>query len=166
MRTPLVLLAAAACTPDTPPEGVGGEEGPVYVMMTQVYSVDDGTVYLALTDSLDVDEISLDEARELGGVANFAGVGGRLLVSDGEQPVITAHDITADLQWEEREAVSFANYPLYDNANFYYHFLVDEHTAYLPFETTRRILWDPTDMVIVGTREDSALALEKGGLTL
>lgn len=156
-----------ACSPsESDPDGDGGERGPVFALMTQVYSVDDRTVYIALTDTVDIDEVPLDEAREFGGVANFAPVGDRLLVSDGEQPVITAFDITADLQWEEQESVSFANYPLYDNANFYYHFIVDAHTAYLPFETSKRIVWDPTAMEIVGTLEDSALELHKNGLDL
>lgn len=161
-----MLLALVACSDDDGgPAGVPGD-GPVYALMTQVYDVDDRTVYLALSDTVDVDHVDLSDAREFDGVANFAPVGGRILVSDGEQPVITEFEITDDLDWIEGVAVSFADYPLYDNANFYYQFLLDEHTAYLPFEQTKRLLWDPTDMVIDGTVEDSSLALQDGDLWL
>lgn len=166
LSCPCALLLLAGCAGSADDTGPVGEEGPVFALMSQVYSVDDRTVYVALTDTVDVDAIELDDAREFPGVANFAPVGGRLLVSDGEQPIITAFSITPDLGWEEGPTVSFASYPLDDNANIYYHFVRDEHTAYLPFETSKRIVWDPTEMVISGTVEDSSLTMESDGMQL
>jgi len=160
-------LAVAACDPADDADDAGaGEDLPVYALMTQVYDADDRTVYIALTDTLDVDAIALDEAREFGGVANFAPIGGKLLVSDGESPTITEYTITDDLAWHEGRSVSFANYPLDDNANFYYQFIVDEETAYLPFEVTKRLVWNPAEMVIDGPVEDSNLTVTSGDLRL
>ncbi|MGC4088114.1 MAG: hypothetical protein QM756_09485 [Polyangiaceae bacterium] len=95
---------------------------------------------------------------------NFAPVGGKLLVSSGLKPEITAFDIGFDLSWHEGKTISFANYPFEDNANFYYQYLLDDHTAYMPFDITKRLIWDPTDMKLLGTHEDSNVPLENGGL--
>lgn len=139
---------------------------PVYAMMTQVYDADDRTVYLVLSNTLDLDVVSIANGREFPGVANFAAIGGKLLVSSGEGPVITEFEVSDDLHWTEGRQLSFANYPLSDNANFYYQFVLDEHTVYLPFEASSRILWDPSQMKILGTREDSSLVFEQDGLML
>ena len=149
-----------------PGEGTPAEPGPVYAMMTQVYDTDDRTVYISLSDTIDMTELSLDGAREFGGVANFAAVGGRLLVSDGYQPLITEFEITADLQWVQGRSVSFASYPLQDNANFYYQFILDDQTAYLPFESSKRLIWDPAAMEIRGVMEESSLQPTRDGLML
>lgn len=153
---------------DRPARG-GAEQvdGPVFAMMTQVYTEDDRDVYFRLTDTLDLKgDIDLDGTREYAGVANVAAVGGRLLVSDGDKPSITSFDIDADLEWHERDKISFAGYPLEDNANLYAHFMLDEHTAYLPFEETQRIIWDPTDFEIREVMEDSRLELKRDGMLL
>jgi hypothetical protein len=139
---------------------------PLYAMMTQVYRLDDRSVFVSLSNTLDITGVSLPTTREWNGVANLAAVGGRLLISDGEKPQITEFTITPDLRWQEGRTVSFASYPLTDNANFYYQFLLDDHTAYLPYDATKRIIWDPTAMEIRGTMEDTSLALEVGGLQL
>jgi hypothetical protein len=154
-----------------PPDATAGDAAdaagpPVYALMTQVYRDDDRDVYVYLSSTLDIPGVALAEAREFGGVANLAPIGGRLLISSGEQPVITAFEITPDLKWVEKTTVSFAGYPLEDNANFYYQFVLDDHTAYLPVEATKRIIWDPTTMEIEGLLDDTSLALERDGLRL
>src|SRR5262245_2035610 len=63
---------------------------PVYALMTQVYNLDDRSVYVLSTDTLDPVDVSLDGAREYPGVANIAAINGKLMVSSGEAPVITA----------------------------------------------------------------------------
>jgi hypothetical protein len=167
----LATLAVASCGDGNearPSEPAGGQTAgaPVYALMTQVYRDDDRDVYVYLSDTLDLKEVPLEQAREFGGVANLAPIGGRLLISSGEQPTITAFDITPDLKWMERETVSFAGYPLEDNANFYYQFILNDRTAYLPVEATKRIIWDPTALEIKGLLDDTSLALERDGLRL
>ena len=45
---------------------------------------------------------------------------------------------------------------------------INDHTAYLPFEVTKRIIWDPTDLKILRVDEESAREdrLKKGNLEL
>jgi len=90
----------------------GGTDGPLYAMMIQVYDPDDRTVYVSLSDTLDIDSVPLSEAREFPGVANLAAIGGRLLISSGSKPEITEFDITPSHDWIEGRTVSFASYPL------------------------------------------------------
>lgn len=172
---PVALATVDAGTVDAGPVDAANVDGgsadaaaapPLYAMMTQVYRTDDRSVFVSLSNTLDIKQVSLPEAREFNGVANLAAIGGRLLISDGEQPRITAYDITPDLKWQERQSVSFVNFPLSDNANFYYQFILNDHTAYLPYDATKRIIWDPSDLSIRGVMDDSSLALEKDGLML
>jgi len=143
------------------------EPGPVYAIGTAIFGDDGGrTVYVTLRDSIDVSEVTFDDAREFNGVASFEAIGGRLFVADGEAPRIIRFDITPELRWEEGPALGFDAYPLTDNANFFYQFAADEHHRYLPFDGSKRIIWDPTDFVIKGVMEDSALELERDGLFL
>lgn len=167
---------ASADNPDSGAADSGASEAdagsgtPVYAMMTQVYSTDDRTVYLSLSNTLDLEQVDLKQAREFPGVANFAAVGGRILVSSGQESTVTAFEIDEELRWKQQKVVDFSNYPLPDGdyANFYHQYIVDDHTAYLPFEVTKRIIWDPTDMKILRVDEESALEdkLKTGNLEL
>lgn len=163
----LGALALAACSDGggakTP---VGGGTDPLYALMVHVYDQDDRTVYVVLSDSLDVTSISLQGAREFPGVANLAAIGGKLLISDGNEPKITEFEISDAHEWTAGRSVSFAQFPLQDNANFYYQFVVNEHKALLPFDGTKRIVWDPGEMKITGTLEDTTLVGKEAGLTL
>lgn len=153
------------CSDDSTGDAVDGD-GPVYATMTNVYSDEDRTVYVALTDTLDLDAIDFDEAYELPGVGNLEAVGGKLLLSSGETPLITKFDVAPPATWLEQGTISFANFPLEDDANFFYQYLVDEHAMYLPFEGYKGIVWDPTELAILDVMEDSALEPELDGLTL
>jgi hypothetical protein len=169
-RLPLaaaLLLAACGDEATIITAGEGSLEGPVYAMMSHVFSdTGDRTVYVSVTNTLDVAALSLDAAREFGGVANYHAEGGRLLISSGEAPTITAYDIDDGMVWHERETLSFAAYPVSDNANFFSQQRVDAHHMYLPFDGYKRIVWDPTDFEIRGVMEDTNLELDRGGLIL
>ena len=82
------------------------------------------------------------------------------------EPTVTEYDITAQHAWVEGRSVSFAGYPLSDNANFYAQFIVDETRVILPYEATKRIVWNPEQMTIEGTLEDSALPEPEPGMLL
>lgn len=143
------------------------EELPVYLLTTAIFGADgDRTVYLSLSNSLEEPTFSMDEALEQPGVANSQAISGFLYVSSGEEPIITRYSITDDLRWVEEDQVSFANYPLSDNANLFSQYQVDDETMYLPFDGYKRIIWNPSTMEIVGTMDDSELAPELDGLTL
>lgn len=165
---------APSVPPKNPPLELPAEPGsepaaPLYAMMVQVIEPDgeDRSVYAVLSDTLDISEVSLGGAREFRGVANFVALDGRLLVSAGEEPRIDSFQITPELAWEQGPSVSFSNYPLAaDGANLFSQWFVDDQTAYLPFEVSKRILWNPSDMTITGVRESSNLELTRGALTL
>jgi hypothetical protein len=142
----------------------GGDEGPVYVMMTQVYTADDRVIYFSTSDSLDIDSVDFGNATEAFGVANFTTLDGRLYISSGEEPKITQYNVKADHSLEETGAISFGAYPLGDNANFYYHLIVDENLAYLPYEETKRIAWSPKDMTILDDMNTSTVPATNGAL--
>jgi len=165
----LLVLGASACQNEVaPPDGQGGGGGaatydePLYAMMVQVYSVDgeDRTVYAYLTNSLELGEIDLGSAREFPGVANFVPLAGRLLVSSGIAPSVTEFDVSDDFEWSEGRTVNFGAYA--EGANLFGHHFLDEHTAYMPFDLTKRVLWDPARMRIDDTREDSSIELMQG----
>jgi hypothetical protein len=137
---------------------------PLYAMLDQVYTTDDRIVYVHLTKDLDVSALDLAQAREFASVANFVGIDGRILVSSGTEPVITEFGISNDLAWNEGRTISFAGYPLDDNANFYSQYILDSSTAYLPFDATNRVIWNPSQMVIEGTLTDTSVPAEKDGM--
>lgn len=138
----------------------------LYAMMIQVYDNEARDVYVSLSDTLDIRSTALDEAREFPSVANFAAINGKLLVSSGLKPEITEYEISSKHEWKQDRTVSFAEYPLPDNANFYAQFVVDPEHALLPFEGTKRILWNPSTMEIERTLEDSSLPSAEAGMTL
>ncbi len=166
----LAALGSAACSSD----GDSGDDGtdeapatgtdPLYAMMIQVYTPDDRIVYVHLSKNLDVSNIDLSKAREFASVANFAGVDGRILVSSGTEPEIQEFGISNDLKWSDGRTVSFADYPLDDNANFYYQYILDPQTAYLPYNATSRVIWNPKEMIIEGTLEDTNVPRKADGL--
>lgn len=144
---------------------IDGDEGPVYVMMTQVYTADDRIIYFSTSDTLDIDGVSFGDATESPGVANFTTLDGKLYISSGEEPKITQYDVLPDRSLKETGVISFGAYPLGDNANFYYHYIVNEELAYLPYETTKRIAWSPKDMTILSDKNTSTIP-EMDGLLL
>jgi hypothetical protein len=81
-------------------------------------------------------------------------------------PAITEFEITPELQWVEGRTLGFQSYPLTDNANWYYQFVLNDNTAYLPFEGYKRVVWDPTEMTITSTMEDGTLPPVVGALLL
>jgi hypothetical protein len=149
-----------------PADGAATYDAPLYMLMSNVYLDEDRTVYLVPMPSLDVDEVSLRDGREFSGVANFEAIGGRLLVSSGESPIITEYAISDDFGWQEGETVSFGEFPLEDNANFFYQYIVDEHHMYMPFEGYKRVVWDPTDLEIDMVMDDTTLEPEIDGLPI
>lgn len=167
--------ATTACSEDqasiverpSTPADTGNRLGPVYALQYLVYTDDEPSSYVVLTDTLDLRELSLERAREYPGYAFVSTVNGQLLVSDGESPIITRYDIEHDLEWTERDRLSFANQGLSGGgAGFERHWFLDEHTAYLTLEVTQRVVWDPSELTIRGVLDDSALELTRDGLRL
>jgi hypothetical protein len=142
----------------------------LYALQTLVYQLDDDAPlsYVALTDTLDAgDVIELDDARELPGYAFISAIGGKLLVSSGEEPEIYQYEFGADRNWNELARLSFVGLglPSY-GAGLERHWFLNEHVAYLTHEVTSRVVWDPTDMLILDVKDDTNLEREADGLVL
>jgi hypothetical protein len=166
IRLGILAMLLVACGGGDSNSGDDTPEGPVYVMMTQVYTVDDRTVYFSTSDTLDVASVSFADAHESPSVANFSAIGGKLFISSGEEPKITRYDVRGDRTLLETGQISFAAYPFEDNANFFYHYIVDENLAYLPYSVTKRIAWSPKDLAILSDETQSSLALMDGAMML
>lgn len=163
----LLLALVPACEEGGPDDAaVEPGTGPLYAMMTHVYGPEDRTVYVSLSDTVDIDSIDLETAQEFPSVANMAAIDGRILISDGQAPKILEYEISDDFDWIPGRELSFSGYPLPDNANFYYQFIVDDEHALMPFNGTSRILWNPKKMEIEDDLTDSSLKGVEKGLTL
>jgi len=157
--------SSGAANDTTGPDG-NPIPGPAYALRIDLFNPEGRTAYVYLSNTIDVTP-TLDNAFEIPGVGNFAAVGGRVLISSGDAPVITEYEVAADLTWQQTDrSVSFAAYPLDDNANFFYQFIQNDHTAILPFDGAKRIVWDPTSMGILRTEEVSSVPLTRDGLDL
>jgi hypothetical protein len=144
-----------------------GSVDPVYALSYVVWSEEGPTSYVALSHSLEMSEEAFRNAREFPGYSTLAAVGGRLLVAGAEEPTITRFAITDELGWQESETLSFANYGLAeDAAGFYRQYFLNENTAYAEFDVTKRVVWNPSTLVLEVPMEDSTLALERNGLLL
>lgn len=171
----LALLTAAACSDEPSVRSLpGSAEGdpsslpPLYALATSLYGTDDSVLsYVTLTDTLELSELPRAKAREFPGYSFISESGGKLLVSDGEAPTITSYEIAEDLSWQESASVNFGNLGVDGGgAGFERHWFLDEDTAYITLDVTKRILWSPSQMEIMGVMEDTALQPEREGLQL
>jgi hypothetical protein len=156
-------------TPDGEPSNDDDPElPPLYALSTNVYQPDESVMsYITLTDTLDLTELPEESAREFASYAFVSGFEGKLLVSDGESPEIVRYEITPQLDWVEEDRVSFAGEGITGGAaGFERHWFVDDTTAYVTLDVTKRVIWSPRDMVVSGVAEDSTLPLERDGLVL
>jgi hypothetical protein len=154
---------------DTVDNGSGEPQQAVYALHTGLSQPDGSNLgYVALMPTLDVSgQLSLAGAREFPGYAFITSVNGKLLVSDGEAPIVTQFDVSDQLDWIQNATLSFAgvgSFPF--GASFERHWFLNEHVAYLTSDVTRRIVWDPTDFVIRGVMDDTTLEAQREGLVL
>jgi hypothetical protein len=170
------LAAALACANDdqtridgvdeAPASGGAGAE-PLYALQVVVFDPDfNASSYVVLSNTLDLDAISLDQAREFPGFVSIMAAGGKLLVTASDEPRVTRFEISSGFDWTEEGSLGFGNQGAM-TADVTQQFFASEHVAYLGVDATSRVIWDPTDFVIVGMRERSALSVEpRDGLQL
>jgi len=163
-----VSMPALGCSGDDTDMAPANHEH-VYALQSTVVLPDDTTLsYVALTDELDVSgELTLADAREFAGYSFITNIGGKLLVSSGEEPAITQYEIGAGFDWHEAAKLSFVGVGVDSfGAGFERHWLLNEHTAYLTLDVTSRVVWDPTAMEILDVRDDTQLEATVDGLSL
>ncbi|MEM8608299.1 MAG: hypothetical protein AAGF92_14400 [Myxococcota bacterium] len=151
----MVAFAAAfatGCGEDAPAE-IGADEpneAPLYAIAATLPSFSQSSMFVSITDSLDVAEFDISNAREFEGAAQVSASSGKLFVSDGESPRITRYAISDEGSWRAEETISFAGLVSVGALTTVF---VDPRTAYSPLGVLGRILWDPEEMVILETRE-------------
>jgi hypothetical protein len=139
---------------------------PVYALTALVWADDGPTGYVALTHDVDIEAVSLADAREFSGYTSAAVADGHLLVNPSwEDLTIERYRITDDLGWSAAGTLSFANEGP-EAVSFHTQYLRRDHAAYLDVDVTGRVLWDPIDFMILSARTDTALALQRDGLDL
>lgn len=139
--------------------------GAVYALSTLVWGVEGATGYVTLTDTLDLDRVSLEGAREFPGYTSIGVAGGQLLVTNAEDPTIYRFAVDADLGWEDRGRLSLLNLGVTDSG-FYRQYLQRDALAHAEIDVGQRALWDPIGFEVAGTQIDSQLVLQRDGLDL
>jgi hypothetical protein len=141
--------------------------GALYALQVVVFDPDfNASSYVVLSDTLDLRAISLDQAREFPGFVSVMAAGGKLLVTAADEPRVTRFEISSGFDWTEEASLGFGSHGAM-TADVTQQFFASEHVAYLGVDATSRVIWDPTDFVIVDTRERSTLSVEpRDGLQL
>lgn len=126
-----------------------------------VFGEDSPMTYVSTIDSLDIESLDLEEAREFPGLASAAASQGKLFVSSAEAPEITRFDVSDRGVWRDEGTVSFANRLSEGGVNSVF---VDATSAYVPEDVVATIVWDPRAMEITEVREAaSGVPLERDG---
>jgi hypothetical protein len=148
----------------SPDAGAAAEHA--YALVTLVWSDDGPTGYVVLSDSLEQEDLTLDDAREFPGYTSVGVADKQLLVNPSwEDPTIERYEITPELGWKDSDRLSFGNEGV-EAVSFHTQYLRDDHAAYLDVDVRDRVIWDPIDLTILDTRSDDVLEAERDGLKL
>lgn len=128
---------------------------PLYAVPSEVYGADfaDSTSYVPIVSSLDVDEISLDDAREVNGRASLGKVGKWVFIAGATEPVVNRFEVTEAGELDDAGSLNFMNYgvPEHFSIDAWGAVLIDETKAYI-FNGSdgSHIVWNPTTLKITG----------------
>jgi hypothetical protein len=163
----LGALAGCSAEDDGSSKAAGLDVEPVYALVAHVWSDDGPTGYVALTNTLEVEEVSLTEAREFSGYASVAVANGQLLVNpSAEDPTIERYRITDALDWVSAgTALSFLNEGP-DQVGFYKQYRRGDREALVDVDVVGRVVWDPLEFSIQGAAPDVVLPMQRDGLDL
>ncbi|UJR86788.1 MxcI [Sandaracinus amylolyticus] len=172
--TTLAMASFTACGSETPRDGApdagaspdGGGTTASYAVTTTVFDDTTAATYVAVLDSLDGREVDLSAAREFAGWSSVAAHDEVLFVGHGERPEVERYTLTANgTLGDAEQTVSFAAHGL-SSASLSFNTFVDATMAHMGLEQTSRILWDPTEMAIVGSVDTPQVAPERDGMTV
>lgn len=143
-----LLGALSACSSD---DSGPDRAAPVVLTSSVVFGDESETTYINELDSLDEQEVELSSASEFPGWADLWVHHGKVLIADGESPVVTSYDVAVDGGLTKNGAISFANYGV-SQAAFSGHVFVSDTKAYW-FNTSERevVIWDPSTLEISGS---------------
>jgi hypothetical protein len=127
----------------------GADDTPRYVLSSVAFDADfNATTYLALLDSIDVDEIDLGQAREFAGFADLWVRDGSVFVSTGDF-TITKYSVEGR-RLVEQGRLGFASYGPTD-FGLHRNVFISPTKAYFLNGSSEYILWNPRSMEITGT---------------
>jgi hypothetical protein len=136
-----------------------------YAMVTLRWSEDGPTGYVVLGDTPDPKDLTLDRAREFPGYTSIAVADQQLLVSPSwDDLTIERYRLTPQLDWQDNGRLSFVNEGV-EAVSFQAQYMADD-AAYLEFDVTHRVIWDPMGFELQGTRSDEILESKRDGLDL
>lgn len=133
-----------------------------FVVSTQVYG-DVKMSYLPVVSSLDVDEISINDALEVDGRSSVAKLGKWLFVAASTKPEVVRYTINGDGELVEDKRLNFANYgvPEFFAINEWGAVFVNEEKAYIfNGNDGSHVIWNPTTMKITGEIEAPGIVKE------
>jgi hypothetical protein len=169
----LPLLAACGGSDETnlgaalpgAPEDESPAPASVYAMSTLVWSDSGPTGYVFLSNTLDLGDVSLGQAREFSGYTSVGVADGHLMVTNAETPVIQRYAVTNALTWEDGVQLSLINEGVTDSG-FYRQYMQRDRIAYAELDVAQRTLWDPVAFVVQRTAADTQLPLTRDGFDL
>lgn len=133
-----------------------------FVVSTQLYG-DTTTSYLPIVSSLDVEEVSLKNAKELDGRSSIAQLGEWLFVASSSEPVVTRYTIDENGELEEDGRLNFSNHgvPEFFSIDAWGAVFVNEKKAYIfNGNDGSHVIWNPTTMKITGEIEGPDIVQE------
>lgn len=140
--------------------GAGGTETPRYALSSMLFDDMNTSTYVNLLDSVDVDAVSLDDAREFPGAADLWFHEGSLFVAEGEGKSISKLAIESG-KLVATATVGFGNYGVTD-FGFWRNAFVGPKKALFLSGTSEYIVWDPATTTIAGSFELPELPAREG----
>jgi len=160
---PKAGTGGASAEPKAGAGGVGGS-GPEakngYGLITSVSSADSSMSYFAFLDAVAPQEVKLSDAREFSGLADAWVHDGAVFVTSKEDVTITKYHVK-DGELVPETTVSFADYGL-DDLGFWTNIFISPTKAFLIHGVTEYVVWNPKEMVILGTVQMPKLTAPKG----
>jgi hypothetical protein len=166
-----LLCISAACddTETGETSGSGAAVESLYAVPAERLSEDfsSSTSYVPLVESLDVDVIGLDKAREVVGRASVMTVGKWLFIAGTTEPRADRYEVQDDGSLVEAGSISFANYgvPEFFYIDYIGNVTISETKAYAFNRSDgSHIVWNPTTLEITGEIEAPEIPLDRGTL--
>lgn len=153
-----------AGTPSGDPKDAGSSDNGDHIYAYTVETETGG--FITLTKAVlpeGAPELAPEKAREFSGWTYF--MGGQALTANGAEAVQTK--INDDLTFSEGAVLSLADYPLSDGeVNWFFAWQADDHHVFMNYDLTSRLVFDPIEMKVLGTKEDSKIENTFEGLRL
>lgn len=145
--------------------GGGAKDEPLFAVPTEIFGADFSmsTSFVPFVPSLDVDRISLDQAREVPGRASVAAIGGWMFIASSTKPIITRFQVKPDGTLVEDLKLSFANFgvPEYFSIDPWGNVPINATKAYIFNRSDGgHVVWNPTVMEIEGEIEGPDVILD------